>query len=645
RGLGLNASGSTDFTDDNDSIFEADIERLAAAGITRGCNPPDNTKFCPDATVTRGQMAAFLVRALHLIATDPAIDFADDDGSVFQAEINMLATAGITRGCNPPDNTNFCPNTGLTRAEMATFLTRALDLPVTAAAGFTVSDQDRALVARYHVIRKEDGVDTVYVRNMKYWPRAMGKRLDIEPNPDYQTYVDSPGRYGGWDVLSPSTDWEFKNLGPRNGWMNFTLNRPARVAVAWRDDSPAPSWLAGWDVGGTVVIDGRLNQVYEKSFPAGPVSLGSVEYSTEWRQMYLIMLAESDSSPTPVPPAPEGFSPAEPNTPCPAWVHNLYTTAGPDGAQYDTWHPQIDPVYWCYFGHDHGSNPALIPGTPLVPYGYVASNVPQSEPDAGFKEFIFKDLTGQNWVRFVIHSGTSSSRRVCAQFHTLYVFVYDLSGNEKFGVGFKTNYGAAVATGDSGGEVLTPTDCGYSMPTLLGQVDDLQRRRINVGAESNNYESWDSRAETPQVLNLGMVQFDHGFDIRNPMSFCVNMTCNSVVVRDPRSDDATQRTLLMASWRSDFEFDADHALGTGEYYTDAYANGLVDPSDPLALRQFVEPGFHLMFEKNATANRIECSAADPWMFEYTCYQIGGTGNLESVPNPPRMNLEYSLWRN
>lgn len=223
--------------------------------------------------------------------------------------------------------------------------------------------------------------------------------------------------------------------------------------------------------------------------------------------------------------------------------------------------------------------------------------------------------------------------------------VYDLDGNERFGAGFKADYGAAFSTGDTGNQVLTPSDCGYSMSALADQVDDQQRRRLNVGSGSNNYETWDSREETPQVLNLGMVQFDHAFDIRNPMSHCANRTCNSVVVRDVKRENATRRTIQMASWRADFEFDADHALGSGEYYTDAYADGTLVAGDPLATRQFAEPGFHLEFKKNATANRIDCAAEDPWLFAYTCHQIGGAGNLEHLPHIPDMNLEYSLWRN
>lgn len=52
------------FDDSEGTTFEEDITWLASVGITRGCNPPDNTLFCPDDPVTRGQMAAFLHRAL-----------------------------------------------------------------------------------------------------------------------------------------------------------------------------------------------------------------------------------------------------------------------------------------------------------------------------------------------------------------------------------------------------------------------------------------------------------------------------------------------------------------------------------------------------------------------------------------------------
>lgn len=107
-----------------DHVFAADIAWLADQGITRGCNPPANDRFCPDEPVSRGQMAAFLGRALSL---PPSADnaFADDEGSVFESDIDALAAAGITSGCTADA---FCPDDPVTRGQMATFLVNAFDL-------------------------------------------------------------------------------------------------------------------------------------------------------------------------------------------------------------------------------------------------------------------------------------------------------------------------------------------------------------------------------------------------------------------------------------------------------------------------------------------------------------------------------------
>ncbi len=132
----LSALAANTFVDDDGNIHEANIEYIAAAGVTKGCNPPANTNYCPSGTVTRGQMAAFLVRALTLPQT--SVDFfVDDSSSIFQADINRLAASGITLGCNPPANTNFCPDGKVTRGQMAAFLKRGFNLPGTNTDFFT----------------------------------------------------------------------------------------------------------------------------------------------------------------------------------------------------------------------------------------------------------------------------------------------------------------------------------------------------------------------------------------------------------------------------------------------------------------------------------------------------------------------------
>lgn len=125
RALGLEPGEDPGFADVEGSVFVADIAALSAASITRGCNPDGEPRFCPKDPVTRGQMAAFLVRALDL-PPGPDPGFTDLTTTVFASDVAALSAASITRGCDPPENVRFCPDRPVTRAEMAAFLHRAL---------------------------------------------------------------------------------------------------------------------------------------------------------------------------------------------------------------------------------------------------------------------------------------------------------------------------------------------------------------------------------------------------------------------------------------------------------------------------------------------------------------------------------------
>jgi hypothetical protein len=113
------AIGPDHFTDDNGKTGESSINALFEAGITGGCAP---RRFCPGSSVTRAQMALFLDRALGLPPTSTDY-FDDDDGITGEAAINRMAAAGITGGCG---TRKFCPKGSVTRGQMAAFLHRAL---------------------------------------------------------------------------------------------------------------------------------------------------------------------------------------------------------------------------------------------------------------------------------------------------------------------------------------------------------------------------------------------------------------------------------------------------------------------------------------------------------------------------------------
>jgi hypothetical protein len=71
-------------------------------------------------------MAAFLVRAFGYIDDGGGNLFVDDDGSMFERDIDRLATAGVTMGCEAAPNAEFCPDGFVTRDQMAAFLHRAV---------------------------------------------------------------------------------------------------------------------------------------------------------------------------------------------------------------------------------------------------------------------------------------------------------------------------------------------------------------------------------------------------------------------------------------------------------------------------------------------------------------------------------------
>jgi hypothetical protein len=110
------------FTDDEDSVHQFNIGAVAASGITQGCT---TSTYCPKSAVGRGQMAAFLARALKLPAYTGPDRFSDIATSPQRADINALAAANRIGGF--PDGT-YRPGSPVTREQMATFLGRAFDV-------------------------------------------------------------------------------------------------------------------------------------------------------------------------------------------------------------------------------------------------------------------------------------------------------------------------------------------------------------------------------------------------------------------------------------------------------------------------------------------------------------------------------------
>jgi hypothetical protein len=100
------------------------IQSIWAAGIT-GCCVSSPLAYYPEVHITRADVAVMIVRALHgsdFVPPVVPLTFNDTAGLWQQYYIEQLAADRITGGCG---NGNFCPNASITRAQMAIFLLRA----------------------------------------------------------------------------------------------------------------------------------------------------------------------------------------------------------------------------------------------------------------------------------------------------------------------------------------------------------------------------------------------------------------------------------------------------------------------------------------------------------------------------------------
>ncbi len=117
----------TEFLDVPFAAFGAAwIEDVAARGITTGCG---GGNFCPNSSVTRASMAVLLLRTEHGSSYAPPAAtgmFSDVPANdPFAKWIEQLSREGVTSGCG---GGKYCPNTAVTRGQMAAFLSKTFKL-------------------------------------------------------------------------------------------------------------------------------------------------------------------------------------------------------------------------------------------------------------------------------------------------------------------------------------------------------------------------------------------------------------------------------------------------------------------------------------------------------------------------------------
>lgn len=463
-------------------------------------------------------------------------------------------------------------------------------------------------------------------------------------------------RFHGWDLL------KLPGYGRAGGgWLRAGLARPATVCIAV--GGYMIGWNGGWETVGTdrggwrragvvAVPPGErsrwgdsimmtlppLASVYCRNAPAGVLSLGMVG-SRGGGSMpgfedapggYDLLLGEADGT-APVPPrqvAELGGEVAQPGKPCPRALHDLWVVPSTDGADADTagrawatWHPQLDPIYYCTYGHEHGSSPSRIPGLAPPPFDLVAwKNEREDESHVGFKGYAF--VVNNVYIYLTVHIDTTSLRRVHTRTHTVSLAAVDATGATVLDVRCK---------GDFGFGFTLPSDFMHNFRFLpLGAEEEAIRaaaeadparqpihhsRRINVVVPGGDpsideadlpvgrYEEWRGGlgyCTTSPESGAGMT-----VDVKDPITGCQSMECpngsEEPAQLAPTADVPRNVFVPSRGLRRDLILDQ-VTIGRGScpdlngtssdtWYTDAACSRVLPGPGPSAVRQLAATGW------------------------------------------------------
>lgn len=89
-----------------DSSYNADIDAIYNAGVTKGCEPPDYVSYCPTANVTRQEMASFLARLGGLGSNPPVTNAATLQGYAPSGLVRVARALGTH---TPPNDFEVSP--------------------------------------------------------------------------------------------------------------------------------------------------------------------------------------------------------------------------------------------------------------------------------------------------------------------------------------------------------------------------------------------------------------------------------------------------------------------------------------------------------------------------------------------------------
>ncbi len=237
---------------------------------------------------------------------------------------------------------------------------------------------------------------------------------------------------------------------------------------------------------------------------------------------------------------------------CPLSVHQKYTTVGPDGKLYPTWHPPVDLESGCTFGHEHGRDPhgsnlyALVND---IPFGYANEVLDTWDPNGKrhedhyghkieWENDVRMDIRGAGKGLFEIHcdfltklhQGTHSKDAFTNNLHEIVYHIKCTDGTEV--------HITAMAAIGTGGEFTRGCDGNVHVhvgdpnpansPSGGGQrvIPDLScvQAHVLVGPGQRSdffalHESWQTGTDVRTDNGRGIAGFNPYYQVNRPSRF------------------------------------------------------------------------------------------------------------------------------
>ena len=327
---------------------------------------------------------------------------------------------------------------------------------------------------------------------------------------------------------------------------------------------------------------------------------------------------------------------------CSSAAHDAYSTVGPDGLRYPTWHPPVDPDSGCTFGHEHGRDPSgsdLFSTVGSIPFGYANQHLveggfgaPRNEDHVGHKVEWENDIamsvagTGGTVLAVTcdllvkMHQGTHSPDAFTNNMHEV---AYHVRCSD--GTGFSATLLSPIGTP---GELVVACNrdvhiqAGTANPSIspdgggkraIPDATCIQDRILNPEDgrprfDSALRESWEISASLRTAEGRRLVSFNPYFQVMDPSRFfdpsagsamgrpidlcfrpellgedrCESVGTDSIGWDDPRSPFKGVRRFVDVNANR-----VDNPDGPNIWYTDALGrNGRTEPF-PGGIRQWV----------------------------------------------------------